>query len=591
MGRPLKTFFSRLFLVFAALLSLGGRGLAAGYDSLVEQGGFYLERGPAYGADAVRALEAALAAEPSRASADARVLSALARAYALVSRYTESAWMLDAWKESGGWNAEGEALRTRLLTESGLARLRLVSAAPLEPLTLALKTAADTRLDLAARKAFDRLTELLGRTRSLEPGGLTFLVPEGRFELSCSGPGLFSPRAPVAVELTAGEENVLRLIPFIPARESWKVVFANRSVALSWPGNDGSVYELTRETRGKSDVVYRGRETQAGDEAPAAGETASYTLKTFDAAGEWLAASSLVVEGRSPVSRLSAAAALETDLRVAVTWELGEGSVDRVRVVRRRGLQEETLAEVHDPARLQRGALRDGPLWPEGDSVALSYRVEAWLEDAGSASASGTAKVELPRRVAYVTDVVQSIERGAVVVQWETFPKEGAAQGYRVYVQKGDGLEGELVARVEDPFAREYVYDVEDPMKASGWHHFVVPYVGDRVFLDFRTLTVRGKPPEESFERRLARGAKLPNVALFWDPCEDAVAYEVAVAGRKEVLVTKPYVEFEGLQSPLLGASHTVTVTAVTATGTRVELLKQELAYRHYPRPARKEQK
>jgi hypothetical protein len=133
------------------------------------------------------------------------------------------------------------------------------------------------------------------------------------------------------------------------------------------------------------------------------------------------------------------------------------------------------------------------------------------------------------------------------------------------------------------------VYEVEDLVKASGWRHVVVPYVADLLLLDPRGLIFRGREPDENFEKRAAREQRLPSVALSWDPYAGAVAYEVTVAGQKTVLVNRPYIEIEGLQSRLVATSHTIEVFAVDAEGKKVDILTQEIGYRHYPRERRRE--
>jgi hypothetical protein len=118
----------------------------------------------------------------------------------------------------------------------------------------------------------------------------------------------------------------------------------------------------------------------------------------------------------------------------------------------------------------------------------------------------------------------------------------------------------------------------------------VVPYVGGRYLLDPEVLTFRGKVPDESLEKRVARGQRLPNLGISWDPFPGAVGYSVAVGDGKEVLVKKPYLEVSGLQSPLMGTTHQVKVFALDAEGKTTGLVTLEIRYEHYPRVAPKEE-
>jgi hypothetical protein len=290
------------------------------------------------------------------------------------------------------------------------------------------------------------------------------------------------------------------------------------------------------------------------------------------------------------VSRVAAEAKLGGSLRVSVSWTLGGGTADRVRILREGPGGEEVLADIQDRDKIAAGSISDGPFVPGAEKVSLVYRVEAWVASVESPVAVGEAPADVPPLVERVTEVVQSIERGAVMLTWDTLPREGAAQGYAIFRQRGDGTEGELVGKVDDPFAREFEYAVEDPLKAAGWRHFVVPYVGGRYLLDPEVLTFRGKVPDESLEKRVARGQRLPNLGISWDPFPGAVGYSVAVGDGKEVLVKKPYLEVSGLQSPLMGTTHQVKVFALDAEGKTTGLVTLEIRYEHYPRVAPKEE-
>lgn len=572
-----------------ATLSARGRAAGAGYESLLEQGRFYLERGANYGADAVRALEKAEQENPERAGSDPQFLSGLARAYALTARFTEAYRALGRWERLGVLGPEGEALRTKLLSESGLGRLRVTSAVALTRVTVRLDPADGGRVDVSTRKALERLGELLARGIDPGPEGVILLVPEGKYRFSGESPRLYAPREPAPVEVWAGDEAEVRLVALYPDPAAWKVVAGNRSASLSWPALPQATFELSREVGGAPEVIYRGSAPAFADAGLPVGVRVRYTLRSFGPRGDLVAVSSAEAETLPPVSRVVVAAKLGADLRVGVSWTLGDGTADRVRVVRRGRRGDEVVADLSDPAAIASGSVSDGPFLPGVEGVAVAYRVEAWVSPGQTPVAAAEATAEVPPLVERVTEVVQSIERGSVFLQWDTLPRDGAAQGYAIYRQRGDGAEGELVGKVEDPFAREFEYAVEDPVKASSWRHFVVPFVGDRYRLDPEVLAFRGRPPDETFERRAARGQRLPDVGLSWAPFPAAVGYAVGIGDGKEVLVKKPYLEISGLQSPLMGTAHQVKVFALDAEGRKTGLVTLEIRYEHYPRLAPKE--
>jgi hypothetical protein len=564
--RPLTIPVTLLALAVAG----SGTAWAAGYDSLVEQGLFYLSRGATYGPDAVRALERAREADPARAAEDARLLAALARGYVLTSRFTEAHWLVLELEASDNIGPEVDVLREQILFDSGLGRARLVSAVPVVGLTGRLEPAEGTRLDVASRKTLARLNELFARGLEPGPNGVTLLAPEGRFTLSLSSRALAAPQEPFSLEVWAGDEMVVRLVPIYPGPPAWGLAAHSRSITLSWPPIEGATYVLYREPR------HRDLELPVGIRV-------NYRLETLNSLGELVAASWTAAETLPPVSEVGVEADLGDDLHVRVAWVLGPGVADRVRVIREAADGDTLLQELTSPERLDRGQLGDGPFFPGDRDRALRYRVEAWIDEEEKPAAVAIADVAVPSRVLRVTEVSESIDRGSVIVVWDTLPREGGAEGYAIYRVRGSGDAGELVGRAESPFAREFEYPVDDPLKASLWRHFVIPYIRDRYFLDPEEVVFSGTVPEDTLRKRAKKGAALPDVGLSWDPYPGARLYAVEY-GEKEVLVKKPYVEIKGLQTPLMATDHRVSVFAVDDEQGRVPLLTLELHYQHYRR-------
>ncbi|MEW6489047.1 MAG: hypothetical protein AB1578_14165 [Thermodesulfobacteriota bacterium] len=570
-------------LLLAPLLLASSPVWGSGYASLLDQGYFYLSRGSTYGPEAVRSLEQARALDPERAGGDGRLLGGLARAYAATSRYTEAFWALQGLEALGPLGDEEQGLRERLLGESGLGRIRLGSAVPQHGLRVRLEPAPDARFDVSARRVLERLGELLGRGLGAGPEGVALLAPEGRYRFTVETPILHWPREPLDLEVWAGDEVAVALVPVFPEPSRWRVEPRSRSVALAWPALEGAAYRLLRRLGEEEVLVYEGPEPGHEDQGLPVGADVAYRLEVLGPGGELLAASSAAARTLPPVSQLGAEGSLGDDLRSEVRWTLGAGAADRVRVVREDTVGDRVVLDLRAPEPLGRGRAVDGPFLPEPEARKLRYRVEAWVDGEEVPSATARAEAAVPALVERVSEVAESIDRGSVVVGWSTVPRDGAAEGYAVFRQRGPGVEGELVGRIAEPFAREFDYEVSDPLAATAWRHFVVPYVGDRYLLDPERLRVSGAVPAEGLERRQRRGEALPNVGLSWDAYPGAQMYAVTF-GEREVLVKRPYVEASGLQNPLMGTDNRVEVFALDARGARVPLLVLELAYRHYPR-------
>ncbi|MDF1553232.1 MAG: hypothetical protein P1P84_09230, partial [Deferrisomatales bacterium] len=443
-----------------------------------------------------------------------------------------------------------------------------------------LRPTAETRLDVAGRKVLERLNELLGRGISPDVDGVTLLAPEGVYAFSCDTEALYAPREPLELEVWAGDEVAVRLVPLYPRADAWSVAVESRSVTLGWPGLERSTYRLYRVAPGGESLVYEGDERRYTDTGLGVGATVVYRLETLDPRGELVAASLVQAETLPPVAELAAKAALTGDLTVQLVWVLGKGAADRVRVVRLEDGGDRTVAELEAAPR---GEWVDGPFLPGERSQELKYRVETWVAGDQHPSAAAEAVAEVPPRVLRVTAVGESIDHGVMVVGWETLPREGLAEGYAVYRQRAEGTLGQLMGRVRDPFAREFEYPVEDALEASGWRHFVVPYLGDRMLFDPEWLQLDSNPPDRGFEKRARSGFLPPDLGLSWDPYPGARTYLVVVGGREDV-VDKPYVEINGLQNNLASSENPLEVFALERDGTRVPLVRLQVEYLHYPR-------
>ncbi len=573
-----------VFLFAALLLGTTTPGWAKGYQALLEEGLFYLTRGASYTPDAVRSLEAARAADPARAGTDRKLAGALAQAYVATHRYTEALWLVEALEAAGQGGAEEATLRTRLLGEFGLARLRLETAVAVGSLTGSLAPAEGTRLEVAARRALERVAEVVARGVAVPPPGIDLLVPEGRYLLRFDGDALAGPRQAVPVEAWAGEEAVVRLVPRFPPAAAWTRVPGPGSVALAWPELPGASYRLRRSLGdGAEEVVYEGSRPEHLDRGVPARDEARYRLEIMGPGGALLAVSGTSARSLPPVASAQLKGTLGEDLRAKLAWALGEGAVDRLLVVREERGGDQVVLELTAGAVSPRGEHKDGPHEPEATFRDVSYRLEAWVAGEESPSAVARTAVRVPPALERVTDVVEGVDRGSVVISWDAIPRDGVADGYAIFRQKSEDVTGELLGRVQDPHGREFVYPAEDPLKASSWRHFVIPYRGERYLLDPTWLQVSGKVPAESLERRQRKGAPLPDLGLSWAPYPGARQYLVT-AGDKEVLVRNPYAEFNGIQNALMGAHQRIAVFALDGTGQTVPLLTVEVQYAHYPR-------
>ncbi len=573
---------ARVTLALACTGLLASPARPAGYESLLEQGRFYLSRGATYGTDAVRVLEQARGVAPERAAQDPEWMAALAAAYEATARYTEAYWLLRHLQATAALGPSEEALLDRLLGSSGLGRVRLLCAVTAREVAVSFSPEPGARVDVSARKALERLRELLDRGVELGPEGLVLLLPEGRYALTVASPQVTGGEAPLPVEVWAGDETAVRLLARYPAADQWLAAPGSRSLRLTWPPLDGGVYRLVRLDAAGESTVCRGTEPTCLDTGLGLGEPVPYRLETRDGSGELLAVASARFATLAPVREVAADAQLDGRLRMRIRWVLGEGAADRVRVLRL-GPDPALVGELDDPAGLAEGALSDGPFVPAAGARTVTYRVEALVAGFPEPVAAVRVEAEVPPRVVRVAQVGESLTAGAVAVFWETVPREGVADGYAVFRMDRERGWGELVGRVDDPFAREFEYWVDDPLGASEAAHFVVPYLGDRFLLDPERIEVADDPPARGFDARRRKGEPLPDLALHWEPYAGAVRYLVRV-GERELWkeAREPYLEISNLQTRLMATEHRVSVAAVDRQGRQIPLVQMQLAYTHY---------
>ncbi len=575
------------FAIASALLIPTGSTGAVSYETALRQGNFYLSRGPAYGSDALNSLLEARKADPARAASDPRWLRAAARAYALTSRYTRSFRLLERLEALGALDEGSAVLRERILTEAGLGRLILESALPVDLPRPSIRPAAGAVPDAASRKILNRLSEFLQEGLRVGPGPVLLLVPEGRFSFDPGeGARLYSPAGPVDVEVWAGDEARLRFVPRYPEPDLWRVRPESRAIRLEWPPVDGFRYRLFRLLGAGPVRVYEGVQPEFRDSGLPVASTVSYRLELLDANGDVVAVGLVDTGTLDPVRDITVRAGLLDDLRIRIEWSLGPGASDEIRVYRE---AEGGKTEITRSTRPE-GRVLDGPFVPAPASQTLTYVVEAWIQGESSPCASSAVRVEIPPRVQEVVDVSHAVEDGSVIVFWSTVPRDGVAEGYRIYRRAENGVEAELVGEIRSASAREFVYETAQDADALSLEHLVVPYVGNTVILGRGAVRASGSPPDRDFKRRIKSGRTLPDLALSWNPHAEARLYAVTV-GEREVLLKHPYVELDGLQTPLFPTRYPIRVFAVTGNGDRVLLLQLQVSYERYShtRPPRRE--
>ncbi len=276
-------------IALALLAPAPGSG-AVSYDTALRQGRFYLSRGPAYGPDALSSLLKAQEADPGRAASDPRWLRAAARAYALTSRYTRAFRLLERLEALGALDPGSELLREQILTETGLGRLVLESALPVDLSRPSIRPLTGSPPDSSSRKILERLSELLQEGVRIGPRPLVLLVPEGRFSFD-PGPDapLHAPAGPVDLEVWAGDEVRLRLVARYPEPGRWRVRPESRSIRLAWPPVEGFRYRLFRLQDAGPVRVYEGTQPEFRDDGLPVGSAVAYRLEVLDGRGQVVA--------------------------------------------------------------------------------------------------------------------------------------------------------------------------------------------------------------------------------------------------------------------------------------------------------------
>jgi hypothetical protein len=555
---------------------------AAEFDNLVEKGEFFLEKGNAYAPDAVRALEEAAQQDSARAGRDARFVAAVAKAYVRVFRYTEAYFWLQSVEREGKSTPQTDAVRDYLLNEAGVGRLRLTSAFPVTGMSAAFKPAEATRLDVAGRKVLEKLNEWFAKPRDLGPEGLTLLIPEGEYVLSANMAFDASERRERPVEVWGGDEKEVRVVAPYPSADQWKVLPGNRSAKLDWPPAAGMKFRVSRVVAGTDPVVrYEGAEPGFLDSDVPLGVPVTYRLLTFGKDGDLVATSTVQAEAMPPVTEVWAEAALQNDLTVTFGWSIGEGTLDRLLVLRVGERGNEVLLDVPGSQANRQGELHDGPIVPAPGEQTRTYRVEAWVDGEPQPALAKTTVV-IPAEVARVENVTERISRDAISVEWSTFPRDGIAEGYAVYLIRRPGGMGELVGRVANAQAREFSYVPKGGEPSAEWRHIVLPYVGKRFLVLPETITVSDEDPKTEFERRAKRRRQiLPDMALAWKPYPDAKRYLVRV-GENEMIVNNDYIEIAGLQTAIMAGQYAIEVFALPPGGQMVPILTIDLRYDNY---------
>ncbi len=585
----------------AALLILVGVGFAqsAEYESLLEKGEFFLEKGTAYAPDAVRTLEQVLEQNFERAWKDPRFVVTIARAYTRVHRLSEAFNWISRFERQAEPTAQIEALKDFLLNEAGVGRLRLSAAIPTAGVTAKFEPTGETRIDVTGRKILDKLNRWIIRPFELGPDGVTLLVPEGEYLLSSNMALTSDGTTATKIEVWAGDELEQHIVAPYPDAELWQIVAGNRTVELSWPKTERANYLLVRQIEDEEPlVVYEGKEPGFTDTGLLVGVAISYTLETLGPDGSVWAVGGVDTMALPPVSQVWGGVSFDGDLHSTLWWGTDEGTLDRLVIIREGKKSVKTLVDLSGDEMVRNGELRDGPILPTKSEQEFVYKVQAWV-DGEAEPAEFSAELVVPPEVAEVDAVSEEITSDKIFIEWGTNPVDAVAQGYSIYLMRSPLDIGELVGKVEDAHAREFSYVPTGNMSPSAqWRHIVIPYVGERFLVQPEPVVLKTKAPgdltiEKRYERARRRGAKLPNVMLSWDPHPNARNYLVkrigaaGSEGTNEWVVKTPnldYLELSGLQTILMGTGHRLEVSAVLYTGEVVLIMSLDLNYQHYLR-------
>ncbi len=573
--------------LFFAFIFIGVNSFAAKFDNLVEKGEFYNEKGASYASDAVKVLEKAIVADPARAEAEPRFVGALAEAYVRVYRYSEAYYWLARLEVADKTDAKAASIMDFLLNETGSGRLRIASSVVIRGFTGTVETTKETRLVVSARKALDKLKRYLARPHKIEGDGLTLLVPEGSYTFGFSSPVDLNEKYEAQVEVWAGDEIVQNLIGDFPPVEEWEVESGNRLISLKWPTHDEvSTFKLLRSFAGEPfELLYKGEKSEFADTDAPIDEPVTYRLLLFNAEGDPLAQSSIEAWAMSPVSEVTIEAFIGGDLKVNVSWAMDYGTVDWMYLKKIINGKEEVLYDLSGEDVVRAGELLDGPIIPSADDQPITYIVETWVNGASEASSRAETTVVVPPLVARIEAVEEYISPDRITVEWGTYPNDGLAEGFAIYVTGMRGVIGELVGKVPDGDAREFSYVPRDSLPEDAQlRHFVIPYLGDKYLYLPYEVTAVSDLPKDDMKKRSRRGMEnIPDLALSWDPVAGVKRY-VVTRGERELIIKNPYIELKGLQTKLKGGDHLIKVEALMADGSKIELLKMDLGYMHYPR-------
>lgn len=572
----------KLFVVVVALAAAGGaRG--EDYSNLVDKGEFFLAKGASYMPDAVRSLEQAAEADPKRAATDPRFVAAMAKAYFESSRLSEAYQWILALDEAKVSDPKVEALRDHMLKEAGVGRFRFTAKVPAHGVTAALKAAADTRLDAPSKKILEKLNLFLQKPFAIGKNGFTVLAPEGKLILESSAPigqdGVFQK----TFEIYVGDEIEQHVVAAYPARDQWRVKPGNRVLELGWPSADKASFKLARALGDKPmQVICEGTENSCVDNGTLPGVEAVYALYTYGEDGLLWSISRISATSKPPVTEVRAKAHFASDLSVLLDWELGDGSVDRLVIRKAERGEEKTVVDQKGEEIMRSGEITDGPIFPSAAPQPLVYTIEAQVEGEKEPARAKVA-LTIPAQVARIDSVKEQFTPDRVFVEWETFPRDGIAEGYNVYLLKEHNGMGELMGTVADASAREFSYfpkTMEQP--AAQWKHRVVPYLGKKFLVDLVPIEARDKVPEKDMSRHLSRLRRIPNMILSWEAVPGVSRYVVRLTGRKEYIVRDTYIELSGLQANFTDTGGDIRVFALTDDGSLSMILSMSLAYSRY---------
>ncbi len=587
-----KILFSILVVCVASL------AFAADYENLLEKGEFFLQKGPAYAPDALRELESATRSSPQRAASDPRLINSLSKAYVKVQRFSEAYYWLAKLDASGNSNAEADGLKDYLLNEAGVGRFRLSSAFRVEALTASFVPTESTRLDVNSRKILEKLNRWLEKPFAITPAGLTLLVPEGEFIFNTSAPLGSDEKTSKKIEVWAGDELEQHIVARYPGGDEFLIMPGNRTIELSWPDTANASYKLLRTiTDGKAVSVYEGTEAAFTDTALPVGTPIAYKLSTFGDTGELWAISEIEAMARPPVQDIWIEATLTDGLEVIISWSTDEGTLDQLILSRKSEEEDTVLFDLSGQDVVRHGEITDGPINIPPLGRAYSYKIEAWVNGEPGPATAQTI-VNIPPEISRIESdaVSHSISGDQVVVEWQTQPRDGLAEGYEIYLKRDPKIPGELVGRVDAATAREYSYvlkkELDPDDEPMNWEYIVYPYIGDRYLIPNEYELLDRTLDEDDTYRQAAKkpGAKIPDLFINWKPFIDPALnapgnvsrYKVHVNNRVFMASGLSQKELYNIQSELKSGGAKIIVEAVLKDGTLHKILTIDIAYERY---------